>query len=92
MPASKVEFIQTNALRLKAVLGLGFADIFLIHDKWLMFFILIVLAIIFEVLHLRLYEVLLHNHEVTERNRKIEERKASQQALNDMRREQGLKV
>jgi hypothetical protein len=50
---------------------LGIANIFLIHDEWLIFFFLLFLAITFEILHLKLYEVMLHNHSVAERKKKL---------------------
>lgn len=70
------------------MIGLVSANLYLIHDKWAMFFILLFLALFCEILHRRLSEVILHNHRVTEHNRKIEESKASQIALSDMRRQQ----
>jgi ATP/ADP translocase len=53
-----------------------------------MFFILLFLALICEILHRRLSEVILHNHRVTTHNRKIEESKANKIALSDKSRQQ----
>jgi hypothetical protein len=87
MASSTSDFNPTTIFRIKAIIGLVIANLFLIHDRWVMFFILLFLAIICEVLHLRLSEVLSHNHKVTEHNRKIEDSKISLRALDDMRRQ-----
>jgi hypothetical protein len=79
---SKVEFVETNILRLKAVLGLGIANVFLILENWLMFFFLFILAFVFEILHRKLYVVLLHNHAVAQHKQNIKERKINQETLN----------
>jgi hypothetical protein len=81
---SKVEFVETNVLKLKAVLGLGIANVFLILESWLMFFFSLILAFIFEVLRRKLYEVLLHNHAVAQHQQNIKERKTHQEMLNTM--------
>ena len=86
MASSTSDIQHTTILRIKAVIGLVIANIFLIHDWWATFFLLLLLAIICEILHLKLSEVILHNRRVTEHNRKIEESKIHQGALNDMRR------
>ena len=54
-------------------MGLVIANIFLVHDEWTTFFLLLFLAIICEILHRRLSEVILHNRRVTDHNRKIKE-------------------
>ena len=77
MSSSTSDFRHTTILRIKAIICLAIANLFLIHDGWAIFFILVFLAIICEILHRRLSEILLHNHKVTEHNRKIEQSKAS---------------
>jgi len=88
MSGAKVEFVEATLFRFKAMLGLGIADIFLIHDNWWMFFFLLILAIFFEIMYHKLYEVLLHNHSVNEHNRKIHETRANQKMLDEMRSQQ----
>ena len=84
MSESKVEFVETNVLRLKAILGLGIANVFLIIENWPMFFFSLILTIIFEIVHRKLYEVLSHNHYVAQHKKNIKERKMHQEALNTM--------
>lgn len=86
MTSSASDFKHTTILRIKAVIGLVIANIFLMHDKWVTFFLLLFLAIICEILHLKLSDVILHNRRVTEHNRKIEESKIHQGELNAMQR------
>lgn len=74
MSESKVEFVETNVLRLKAVFSLGIANVFLILESWVMFIFSLILAIIFEILNRKLYEVLLHNYAVAQHKKNIEER------------------
>ena len=87
MSATRVEFVEASLLRFKAIISLGSADIFLIDDNWWMFSLLLILAIFFEIMHLKLYEVLLHNHNVAEHNRKMHESRDHQNILADMRRQ-----
>jgi hypothetical protein len=56
--------------RIKAVIGIVFANVFLIHDEWTTFFFLLFLAIICEILHRKYSEVISHNRRVTEHNYK----------------------
>jgi hypothetical protein len=81
---SNVEFVETNVLRLKAVLCLGIANIFLIIENWLIFFFSLILSICFEILNRKLYEVLLHNHAVAQHKKNIQERKIHQETLNSI--------
>lgn len=86
MASSTPDFHHTTILRIKAVISLVIANIFLIHDEWTTFFLLLFLAIICEILHVKISEVILHNRRVTDHNRKIEERKIHQGELNAMQR------
>jgi hypothetical protein len=56
--------------RIKAVIGIVFANVFLIHDEWTTFFFLLFLAIICEILHRKYSEVIAHNRRVTEHHQK----------------------
>lgn len=76
-----VEFAETNWLRLTSVLCLGIADILLVADRWWMFFNLFLIALLSELLRKRLYERLLYNYEIDERNRKIQRRKEQAEQL-----------
>ena len=76
-----VEFAETNWLRLTSVLCLGIADILLVADRWWMFFNLFWIALLSELLRKRLYERLLYNYEIDERNRKIQRRKEQAEQL-----------
>ena len=76
-----VEFAETNWLRLTSVLCLGIADILLVADRWWMFFNLFLIALLSELLRKRLYERLLYNYEIDERNRKIQRRKEQAEEL-----------
>jgi putative Mn2+ efflux pump MntP len=78
-----VHFPETTFIRLKALAGLTAADLCLIYDKWITFFVLIALAIGLEFLYRSLHEVLLHNHEVEKTKQKIAERRAHQLAMQE---------
>ena len=77
MSSSISDFHHTTFLRIKAVMGLVIANVFLIHDEWTMFFFVLFLAIICEILHRKLSEVILHNRRVNEHNRKNWKKKDS---------------
>jgi hypothetical protein len=64
------DFHHTTILRIKAVISLVGANVFLIHDEWSLFFFLLFLAIICEILHRKYSEVISHNRRVTEHNHK----------------------
>ncbi len=76
-----VQFAETNWLRLTSVTCLGIADILLVADRWWMFFNLFLIALLSELLRKRLYERLLYNYEIDERNRKIQRRKEQAEQL-----------
>ena len=83
MSVLSVHFPETTFIRLKALAGLTAADLCLIYDKWITFFVLIAIAIALEFLYRRLHEVLLHNHEIEKTAQKIAERKAHQLAMQE---------
>ncbi|MBU3560433.1 MAG: hypothetical protein K9J35_01145 [Rhodoferax sp.] len=83
MSILSVHFPETTAIRLKALAGLTAADLCLIYDKWITFFVLIAIAIALEFLYRRLHEVLLHNHEIEKTAQKIAERKAHALAMQE---------
>jgi len=83
MSVLSVHFPETTFIRLKALAGLTAADLCLIYDKWITFFVLLAIAIALEFLYRRLHEVLLHNHEVEKTAQKIAERKAHQLAMQE---------
>jgi hypothetical protein len=70
MPESKVEIVTTHVLRLTAVISLCSANILLILENWAMFFFLIFLAFICEILHRKYFEVISHNRSASEYNQK----------------------
>ena len=85
-----VEFAETNWLRLTSVLCLGIADILLVADRWWMFFNLFLIALLSELLRKRLYERLLYNYEIDERNRKIKRRKEQAEELMRLKKNSGM--
>ena len=87
---SVVEFAETNWLRLTSVLCLGIADILLVADRWWMFFNLFLIALLSELLRKRLYERLLYNYEIDERNRKIQRRKEQAEELMRLKKNSGM--
>ena len=76
-------FPETTFIRVKALVALTVADICLVHDKWLTFIVLLVIAIGLEFLYRSLHEVLLHNHEIDKMTEKIAQRKAHQKAMEE---------
>ena len=85
-----LEFAETNWLRLTSVLCLGIADILLVADRWWMFFNLFLIALLSELLRKRLYERLLYNYEIDERNRKIQRRKEQAEELMRLKKNSGM--
>ena len=83
MSILSVHFPETTFIRLKALVGLMAADICLIYDKWITFFVLVAIVISLEYLYRSLHEVLLHNHEIEKMTQKIAERKAHQAAMQE---------
>jgi hypothetical protein len=75
----EVQFSETNFLRLVSVICLGIADILLVADHWWMFFNLFII-----VLRKRLYEAMLYNYEVENRNRKLQQMKEHAERLMQM--------
>jgi hypothetical protein len=81
---NEVQFSETNFLRLASVLCLGIADILLVADLWWMFFNLFAIALLSELLRKRLYEAMLYNYEVENRNRKLKQMKEHAERLMQM--------
>lgn len=84
---TEVQFVETNWLRLTSVLCLGVADILLVADLWWMFFNLFVIALLSELLRKRLYEAMLYNYEVENRNRKIKQMKERAEQLTQLKKQ-----
>ncbi len=84
---TEVQFAETNCLRLTSVLCLGVADILLVADLWWMFFNLFVIALLSELLRKRLYEAMLYNYEVENRNRKIKQMKERAEQLTQLKKQ-----
>lgn len=83
---TEVEFSETNWLRLLSVLCLGIADITLVADRWWLFFNLFLIALSSELLRKRLYEAMLYNYEVENRNRKVKQTKELADRLMQMKK------
>jgi len=83
---NEVQFSETNYLRLTSILCLGIADILLVADLWWMFFNLFVIALLSELLRKRLYEAMLYNYEVENRNRKLKQMKERADQLMKMKK------
>ena len=81
----EVQFSETNWLRLTSVLCIGIADIALVADLWWMFFNLFLVVLLSELLRKRLYEAMLYNYEVENRNRKLQQMKEHAEELMKMR-------
>ena len=81
----EVQFSETNWLRLTSVLCMGIADIALVADLWWMFFNLFLVVLLSELLRKRLYEAMLYNGEVENRNRKLQQMKEHAEELMKMR-------
>ena len=78
---NEVQFSETNYLRLTSILCLGVSDILLVADLWWMFFNLFIIALLSELLRKRLYEAMLYNYEVENRNRKLQQMKEHAERL-----------
>jgi hypothetical protein len=87
---NEVQFSETNFLRLASVICLGIANILLVADLWWMFFNLFVIAVLSELLRKRLYEAMLYNHEVENRNRKVKQMKERADQLMKMKKDAGV--
>ena len=81
---------HNHFFRLKALLGLGCANLFLLHDEWLIFCLLCILAIFCELLHLKFNEVLRHNAKIILRDQKASEIRNRQKMLEDLRQQRQL--
>ena len=81
----EVQFSETNWLRLTSVLCMGIADIALVANLWWMFFNLFLVVLLSELLRKRLYEAMLYNYEVENRNRKLQQMKEHAEELMKMR-------
>lgn len=84
---TEVQFTETNWLRLTSVLCLGVADILLVADLWWVFFNLFLIALLSELLRKRLYEAMLYNYEVENRNRKIKQMKERAEQLSQLKKQ-----
>ena len=87
---NEVQFSETNFLRLASVICLGIADILLVADFWWMFFNLFIIALLSELLRKRLYEAMLYNYEVENRNRKLQQMKERADQLMKIKKDAGL--
>ena len=87
---NEVQFSETNFLRLASVICLGIADILLVADLWWMFFNLFIVALLSELLRKRLYEAMLYNYEVENRNRKLQQMKERADQLMKMKKDAGV--
>jgi len=87
---NEVQFSETNFLRLASVICLGIADILLVADLWWMFFNLFIIALLSELLRKRLYEAMLYNYEVENRNRKLQQMKERADQLMKIKKDAGL--
>ena len=85
-----MQFSETNFLRLSSVICLGIADILLVADLWWMFFNLFIVALRSELLRKRLYEAMLYNYEVENRNRKLQQMKERADQLMKMKKDAGV--
>lgn len=70
MTTSTPDIHHTTILRIKAVISLVIANIYVIHDEWTTFIYLLFLAIICEILHRKISQVIFLNRRVNEHNRK----------------------
>lgn len=87
---NEVQFSETNFLRLVSVICLGIADILLVADHWWMFFNLFIIVLLSELLRKRLYEAMLYNYEVENRNRKLQQMKERADQLMKMKKDAGV--
>ena len=81
---------HSHFFRLKALLGLSCANLFLLHDEWLIFCLLFISAIFCELLHLKLNEVLRHNAKLALRDKKASEIKNKEKMLEEVRQQRQL--
>jgi hypothetical protein len=81
---------HSHFFRLKALLGLGCANLFLLHDDWLLFCSLLALAIFCELLHHKFNEVLRHNAKIFLRNEKELEIRNKEKMLKEVRQQRQL--
>lgn len=81
---------HSHFFRLKALLGLGCANLFLLHDEWLLFSFVFVLAIFCELLHFKFNEVLRHSAKIALRDEKAFEIKNKKKMLEELRRQREL--
>jgi len=81
---------HSHFFRLKALVGLVFANLFLMRDEWLIFCFLIALAIFCELLHLKLNDVLRHNSKITLRDKKASEIRNKEKKLEELRQQKKL--
>ena len=86
----EVESDHSHFFRLKALIGLVFANLFLMRDEWLLFFLLIFLAIFCELLHHKFNEVLRHNAKIALREKKAFESRNKEKMLDEVRRQREL--
>lgn len=76
--------------RLKAMLGLGCANLLLLLDNWLLFFFALALTIFCEILHRKFNEVLRHNAKIALRDEKVFESRNKEKMLDEVRRQREL--
>ncbi len=81
---------HSHFFRLKALMGLVFANLFLMRDQWLLFGLLITLAIFCELLHLKLNDVLRHNSKIILRDKKASEMRKKEKMLEEVRQQKKL--
>ena len=81
---------HNHFFRLKALLGLGCANLFLLRDEWLVFHFFFFLAIFCELLHLKLNDVLRHNSKIILRDKKASEIRNREKMLEEVRQQKKL--
>lgn len=81
---------HSHFFRLKARLGLGCANLFLLHGEWLLFSFVLVLAIFCELLHFKFNEVLRHNAKIVLRDKKASEIRDKEKMLEEVRQQRQL--
>ena len=80
----KIGSDHSHFFRLKALASLVCANIFLMYDQWLLFCLLIILAIFCELLHLKLNNVLRHNSKIVLGDKKVSEIKNEEKILEEV--------
>lgn len=78
---------HSHFFRLKALLGLGCANLFLLHDQWLLFCFVLALAAFCELLHHKFNEVLRHNVKILLRDEKAFEIRNKEKLLEQLRQQ-----